>query len=116
MDKDYYFNDYVLSQNDEPIITKNVNSAFIGTDLKERLDSQNINTLAIAGITTNHCVSTTANCGYETYVISDATAVFNMGGINGEKYDAELIHLTSIANLNNEFAWVWDSDKILTEL
>ena len=43
----------------EPVITKNVNSAFIGTDLKERLDNQKITTLVIVGLTTNHCVSTT---------------------------------------------------------
>ncbi|MGG5208413.1 cysteine hydrolase family protein [Chryseobacterium sp. MIQD13] len=119
-DPGFLFNDYVLPQNDEPVITKNVNSAFIGTDLKERLDQQNINTLVIIGITTNHCVSTTTrmagNFGYETYVISDATAAFDRVGINGEKYDAELIHLTALANLNDEFAQVWDSKKILEEL
>lgn len=116
----FEFNENVLPQNDEPVITKNVNSAFIGTDLKEKIDGQGINTLVIAGITTNHCVSTTArmagNFGYETYVISDATAAFDRIGICGEKYDAELIHLTALANLNDEFASVWDSDKIWKEL
>ncbi|VEH21971.1 Isochorismatase family protein yecD [Chryseobacterium nakagawai] len=77
-DPGFAFNDHVLPQNDECIITKNVNSAFIGTDLKEKLDFQRINTVVILGITTNHCVSTTTrmagNFGYETYVISDATA------------------------------------------
>lgn len=116
----FQFNDHVIPQNDEPVITKNVNSAFIGTDLKERLDKQNIDTLVIVGITTNHCVSTTArmagNFGYETYVISDATAAFDRVGINGEKYDAQLIHLTALANLNDEFALVWNSEKLLKEL
>ncbi|WP_184162161.1 cysteine hydrolase family protein [Chryseobacterium shigense] len=119
-DPGFQFNDYVLPQNNEPVITKNVNSAFIGTDLKERIDEQGINTLVIVGITTNHCVSTTArmagNFGYETYVISDATAAFDRLGINGEKYDAELIHLTALANLNDEFASVWNSEKLLNEL
>jgi nicotinamidase-related amidase len=120
LDPGFQFNDHVLPQNNEPVITKNVNSAFIGTDLKEKLDQQNINTLVIAGITTNHCVSTTTrmagNFGYETYVISDATAAFDRVGINGEKYDAELIHLTALANLNDEFASVWDSEKLLKKL
>ncbi|UWX60956.1 cysteine hydrolase [Chryseobacterium oranimense] len=119
-DPGFQFNDYVLPQNDEPVITKNMNSAFIGTDLKEKIDKQGINTLVIVGITTNHCVSTTTrmagNFGYETYVISDATAAFDRIGINGEKYDAELIHLTALANLNDEFASVWDSGKLLQEL
>lgn len=116
----FNFNENVCPLNNEPVIVKNVNSAFIGTDFKEKLDYQNINTLVIVGLTTNHCVSTTArmagNYGYDTYLISDATAAFDQIGINGEKYDAELIHLTSLANLNDEFATVWNSDKLFEEI
>jgi nicotinamidase-related amidase len=32
---------------------------FIGTDLKQQLDDQNIKSLVITGIQTDHCVSTT---------------------------------------------------------
>ena len=42
----------------EPVIYKSVNSAFIGTDLEERLRAREIHTLVIVGITTDHCVST----------------------------------------------------------
>lgn len=119
-DPGFEFNEYVLPQHGEDIITKNVNSAFIGTDLKERLDDQNINTLVILGITTNHCVSTTTrmagNFGYETYVISDATAAFDRVGIQGEKYDAELVHLMALANLNEEFATVLSAEELLKKL
>ncbi|CAM1350362.1 Nicotinamidase-related amidase [Tenacibaculum ascidiaceicola] len=83
----FNFNENVIPLENEPIITKEVNSAFIGTDLKELLDEQTITTLVIVGITTNHCVSTTTrmagNFGFETYVISDATAAFDRIGING---------------------------------
>ena len=62
--------DEVKPINGEPVIKKNVNSAFIGTDLKERLDNQGINKLVIIGLTTNHCVSTTVrmagNFGFKT--------------------------------------------------
>lgn len=116
----FEFNENVLPENDECIITKKVNSAFIGTDLKEQLDLQKINTVVILGITTNHCVSTTArmagNFGYETYVVSDATAAFNRIGINGEKYEAEIVHLMALANLNEEFATILDAEKLLKEL
>ena len=114
------FNENVLPAENEPIITKNVNSAFIGTDLKEQLDNSGIKTLVIVGITTNHCVSTTTrmagNFGYETYLISDATATFDRIGINGEKYDSETIHLTTLANLNEEFATVMNYEKLMNEL
>ncbi|WP_347217191.1 cysteine hydrolase family protein [Chryseobacterium sp.] len=119
-DPGFEFNDHVLPQNEECIITKNVNSAFIGTDLKQKLDLQKINTIIILGITTNHCVSTTTrmagNFGYETYVISDATAAFDRIGINGEKYDAELVHLMALANLNEEFATVLDTETLFKKL
>ncbi|WP_066627948.1 cysteine hydrolase family protein [Labilibacter marinus] len=98
-------------------MVKNVNSAFIGTKLKEHLDAAGITTLVIVGLTTNHCISTTTrmagNYGYETYVVSDATATFPRKGINGELYDAETIHLTALASLNEEFATVLSKDKLL---
>ncbi len=116
----FEFNENVIPLENETIITKNVNSAFIGTDLKTKLDSANIDTLVIIGITTNHCVSTTTrmagNFGYETYLISDATACFDRIGINGERYDAETIHLTTLANLLDEFATVWDFEKLMNEI
>lgn len=118
--KGFEFNENVTPLENEPIVTKEVNSAFIGTNLKEQLDQLSIDTLIIVGITTNHCVSTTTrmagNFGYKTYLISDATATFDRIGINGEKYDSETIHLTTLANLNEEFATVWNFDKLISEL
>lgn len=119
-DPGFAFNDNVLPLRNECIITKNVNSAFIGTDLKEKLEAQKVSAVVILGITTNHCVSTTArmagNYGYETYVISDATAAFDRVGINGERYDAELVHLMALANLNEEFASVLNAEELLKNL
>ena len=116
----FEFNENVLPKNNEPIITKNVNSAFIGTDLKEKLDNLGITILIIVGITTNHCVSTTTrmagNFGYETYLISDATATFDRIGINGEKYSSETIHSTTLANLNEEFATIWNYEKLISKI
>lgn len=97
----------------EAVLTKSVNSCFIGTDLKMRLDQKNCQTLVIIGLTTDHCVSTTTrmagNYGYETFVISDATATFNKTGMNGEVYLSELIHDTALASLKDEFATVMSS-------
>jgi nicotinamidase-related amidase len=104
------FKEIVRPIDGEPVIKKNVNSAFIGTDLKERLDNENISKLVIAGLTTDHCVSTTtrmaANFGYDTFLVSDATATFNKKGVDGRNYAAELIHETALASLNEEFATI----------
>ena len=101
----------------EPVITKNVNSAFIGTDLKERLDALGIRNLVIVGLTTQHCVSTTArmagNFGYDTIVVSDATAAFRARGINGEVFPAQMVHEVSLATLNGEFAEVMSMEEVL---
>ncbi|MEO8236242.1 MAG: cysteine hydrolase family protein [Flavobacterium sp.] len=110
------FKEIVKPIDGETIIKKNVNSAFIGTDLKERLDKEKISQLIIIGLTTDHCVSTTArmagNYGYETYVVSDATATFNKKGINGENYSAELIHDTALASLKEEFATIITTEAL----
>lgn len=54
----------------EPVYRKHVNSAFIGTNLERDLRQNSIDTLVIVGLTTNHCVSTTArmaeNLGFRT--------------------------------------------------
>jgi nicotinamidase-related amidase len=110
----------VQPQGDEPVITKTVNSAFIGTNLKERLDALGITTLVIAGITTNHCVSTSVrmagNYGFAVYCAHDACACFDRTGILGEHYPAETIHLTALANLHGEFAQVASTAHILRML
>mgnify|MGYP000465588967 CR=1 FL=1 len=106
----FEFNDYVIPLKTEMVLTKKVNSAFIGTDLDEKLKDRDISALVIAGMTTNHCISTTVrmagNLGYDTTLVSDASATFDRIGVNGEKFDSELIHQTTLANLRDEFAKV----------
>jgi nicotinamidase-related amidase len=109
--------DEVKPAQGEPVIKKNVNSAFIGTDLRERLDKQQIHTVVIVGLTTQHCVSSTTrmagNFGYDTVVVADATAAFKSTGINGESISAQLVHDVSLATLNKEFAEVLSTRNIL---
>ncbi|NOU61409.1 cysteine hydrolase family protein [Marinifilum caeruleilacunae] len=101
----------------EKIIQKNVNSAFIGTDLKEQLDEMGIKKLVIVGLTTDHCISTTTrmagNFGYETYLIEDAVATFDKIGLDGKKLSAQLIHDTALASLHEEFARVIQSVDLI---
>lgn len=104
------FKDLVKPVNKEPVIKKNVNSAFIGTNVEEQLHKEKITKLVIVGLTTDHCVSTTTrmagNLGFDTFIVSDATATFNKKGLEGQNFTAELIHETTLASLNEEFATV----------
>ncbi|GGG47930.1 isochorismatase [Croceivirga lutea] len=104
----------------EPVITKNVNSAFIGTDLQKHLQKQNIKNLIIAGLTTNHCISSTvrmaANLGFEVNVIADACAAFDQFGIENQRQGAELVHQITLGNLKTEFAQIFTTQEILQTL
>lgn len=112
--------DIIKPNSNEPVIVKEVNSGFIGTGLEEKLKEKNISTLVIAGLTTNHCISTTTrmagNLDFETFLISDATATFDRVGLNGEIFDAELIHQTALASLNEEFATIINTNSLISEL
>lgn len=104
----------------EMVLTKSVNSAFIGTPLKEMLDKKNHRNLVIIGLTTDHCVSTTtrmaANYDFNTFLVADATATFDKIGVKNEVYNSELIHQTALASLKDEFATIVTSDELLLSL
>lgn len=101
----------------ETLITKQVNSAFIGTSLETLLRQRHITTLVVTGLTTNHCVETTVrmagNLGFLTYLVSDATATFDRMGPDGRLHRAEDIHTISLTSIHGEFAQVMTTDEVL---
>jgi nicotinamidase-related amidase len=103
---------------DERIFRKNVNSAFIGTDLETHLRERGIEALVVVGITTDHCVSSTVrmagNLGFNVTVVEDATATFERHGPDGSHYTADLMHRITLASLHGEFATVRSAQEVLT--
>ncbi len=104
----------------ETVIEKSVNSAFIGTSLETDLRRAGCRGLVIAGLTTNHCVSTTArmagNLGFATWVVSDATAAFDRLGPDGVLRSAEQIHAIALSDLHGEFATVVNTGTVIAAL
>ncbi|HSP21202.1 MAG TPA: cysteine hydrolase family protein [Planococcus sp. (in: firmicutes)] len=104
-------------KDDEAVMEKTVNSAFIGTGLEDYLRGKGIEAVVIAGLTTPHCVSTTTrmsgNLGFRTYLVSDATAAFALVGPDGVRYDAETVHALTLATLHEEFAEVVTAEEML---
>ena len=104
----------------EPILYKRVNSSFIGTDLEARLRADNVETVVIVGITTDHCCSTTArmaaNLDFTTIFVSDATATFDRTSHTGHYYTAQEMHDTALASLNGEFATILTTQELINLL
>lgn len=111
------FKPFAKPREGEKVIQKQVNSAFIGTKLEEVLREHSIMTNIIAGLTTPHCVSTTArmsgNLGFKTIVVEDATAAFPLKDHNNKSYSADEIHANALVSLHNEFASITDTAHIL---
>ncbi len=108
----------VQPQPGETIIQKRENSAFVGTDLEERLRAANQGTVVLTGLTTDHCVSTTArmaaNLGFRTIVVSDATATFDRHSpITSRHFTADEMHETALTSLSEEFARIAETEALL---
>lgn len=105
---------------DEPVVSKSVNSAFIGTDLDLRLRRLKIDTIVAFGISTDMCVSTTvrmgANLGYRMILVEDACDCFELPDGTGGTIPAATVHKIHVATLGFEFATVMTSREVVARL
>jgi nicotinamidase-related amidase len=104
----------------EWLVAKSVNSAFIGTDLELKLRRLGARNVAVFGLVTDQCVSTTArmaaNLGYGGFVVADACAAFGLTGHDGVEVPAEALHRAHLATLHAEFLPVVDTDEVIAAL
>jgi nicotinamidase-related amidase len=107
-------------QGDEPVVSKSVNAAFIGTDLEVRLRRLDVASVVVFGITTDMCVSTTtrvaSNLGFRTALVGDASACFDVVGPDGRTVAAEDIARAHLATLHAEFAEVVGTEALLARI
>ena len=99
------------------VIAKRSNSAFIGTDLEQRLRTGGHEALVIAGVITNNSVEATVrmagNLGFDVWLIGDACFTFGRRDWNGNFRSAEEVHAMSLANLDGEYCTVITTDAAL---
>jgi nicotinamidase-related amidase len=114
---DWDFKDVVTGEPDV-LVTKTVNSAFYGTpDLDGWLRSRGLDAFAVCGITTDHCVETTArmggNLGYDVLFVLDATHTFDRTGPDGTVMTADELARASATSLHDEFATVVSTSDLV---
>jgi nicotinamidase-related amidase len=107
---DWDFKDTITGEPDL-LVSKTVHSAFYGSpDLDGWLRSRGLDAFAVCGITTDHCVETTArmggDLGYEVLVVLDATHTFDRTGPDGTVVTADELARATATSLHDEFARV----------
>lgn len=115
----------VAPQDGELVLSKSVNSAFIGTGLESYLRSLAVEGVVIAGLSTPQCISTSvrmaANLGFDTILAHDACAAFDTHA----RYDwadslapmsAADIHQAEVSMLHGEFCQALSTDAVLAQL
>ncbi|QTX04064.1 cysteine hydrolase family protein [Agromyces archimandritae] len=101
------------------LVTKHVNSAFIGEpSLEAWLTERGIRQIVVCGIQTNMCVETTArmggNLGFDVIVPMDATRTFDLAAPGGPSLTAdELARATAVNLAGGGFARVVETASLV---
>lgn len=130
------------SDGSEPVFWKSVNSSFIGTGLETHLREKGFRQIIFAGLTTDHCVSTTvrmaANLGVVDRFLDEGPVKLRSDGTHVKEarvdkgrivlvsdatatfgkgeFDAETVHKVSVASLDGEFADIIGAEEVVKAL
>ena len=101
----------------ETVLPKRTNSAFIGTDLEQRLRRAGCEALVVCGVITNNSVEATVrmagNLGFTTALVEDACFTFARRDFRGQLRGADEVHAMSLANLAGEYCTVLTTAELL---
>lgn len=107
----FAFADEAEPRTGETVVEKGLPNGFAGTGLSEVLEKAGRERLVLAGFMTHMCVSSTARAaldlGYQTTVLSDATATRDLPGPGGAGIIAAAdLHTAELAALADRFSIV----------
>ncbi|MCC8381768.1 cysteine hydrolase family protein [Xenorhabdus sp. PB30.3] len=107
----------VEASSEEYIITKSLPDSFYNTPLNELLSLTHRNQLILAGFMSHMCVTATTikalELGYENFVCTDACASRDLKYIDGSIIDADSVHRTAMAALNDRYATLIDCASVI---
>ncbi len=100
----------------ETVISKNYNSAFKDTNLKEYLDGKGINQLIITGMQTEYCIDTTCKVafeyGFKVIIPEKTNTTFNNESILAK----DLYKYYNFSIFNNRFGVVESVENIIERI
>ncbi|VXC74697.1 Uncharacterized isochorismatase family protein YddQ [Pseudomonas sp. 8Z] len=106
----------VQPQTDEAVLLKHKVNAFLGTDLKARLDANGIEQVILVGAMSHMCIAAaaraSADLGYATTVIHDACATHDQS-FEDVKIAAAQVHAANMAALAFAYATVISTENYL---
>jgi nicotinamidase-related amidase len=104
----------------ETVLPKRANSAFIGTDLQQRLEDFRIATLVICGVLTHNSLEATVrnagNLNFTVFVPADCCWSVDKRDLRGKLWAAEDVHQLSLAHMHGEYATVTTARDIIDAL
>jgi nicotinamidase-related amidase len=105
--------DAVKPTANERVVSKNLPSAFIHTDLEKYLQQIGRKELVLAGFMTHMCINATArsamDVGLVPTVIASACATRDLPGPDGKLVSADTVHRSNLASLADLIACVCES-------
>jgi len=112
------FKPQVKPLENEPIVEKRTNNAFVGTDLMQVLENIGSAELVICGVHLEHCVDVTlrmaANLGFMVFVPQDCVISVDRTDRNGKNWSAEDVHALTLSIIDGNYAKVLDSSDLIS--
>src|SRR3954447_21843572 len=113
--------DFLVRQEEEPLLIKNTRNAFTSTNLQDRLWEKGVERLVITGTQTEQCCETTArlaaDLGYDVDFVTEATMTFPIGDpATGDELSTDEILRRTEFVLRGRFARIAKVDTLVEEL